>query len=63
MTTKNPTKWLPQPVGFGYVNTVTSKVLVTGAGVVITDSNNHPLVTTTTEVTGKHPTVWTNTGA
>lgn len=62
MTTKNPTVWIPQPLGQGYVTTVASNVLVDKTGRVLINGTGRAIATSTTQITGKAKTVWSNTG-
>lgn len=63
MVRKNPTTWIPQPEGFGYVTTIAAKKLVTQTGVALVDQNGAALLTGTTSVAGKFVTPWSDTGA
>lgn len=63
MTTKNPTKWIPQPLGQGYVTNIVSNLMVDKTGRVLVDKTGRAIVTSTTLITGKAKTVWSNTGA
>jgi hypothetical protein len=63
MTTKIPTSWIPQPVGYGYVNTVAAANLTTQLGVTLTTQLGAKLQTGTNQVVGKYTTIWSDTGA
>lgn len=63
MTTKNPTAWIPQPMGFGYVTTVASLNLETDTLLLLETDTLKPLMTAARTVTGKNATKWSATGA
>jgi hypothetical protein len=63
MTTKNPTAWIPQPQGYGYVTTVASLNLETDTLLKLETDTLLPLLTSTTSTTGKYPATWSNTGS
>lgn len=63
MTVKNPTSWIPQPEGFGYVTDFTGVSLTTDKAVVLTTNLGVPLATGGSQVTGKFATTWGNTGS
>lgn len=63
MTTKNPTAWQPQPLGYGYVTQTTPLNLVTETGAKLITQTGAFLVSGTQSITGKAPTVWSGTGA
>ena len=61
---KNPTSWIPQPMGFGYVSSSGRAImLTTNAGLALTTQVGTPLTTWIISVVGKYPSVWTATGA
>jgi hypothetical protein len=62
VTTKNPTKWLPQPNGYGYVTTVTANNLIDQSSNQLVDQAGNALITGTTQVVGKTAITWSNTG-
>lgn len=61
-TIKIPTSWLPQPLGFGQVTTVSSNNLVDQSGNQLVDQSGNSLISGTLSVTGKSLTSWSNTG-
>lgn len=63
MTTKNPTKWNPQPLGYGSVTQSTAQNLVDQSGNQLVDQSGNNLITGTQVVAGKNPTSWSNTGS
>lgn len=63
MATKNPTSWVPQPLGYGYVVTQTSVNLQTASLKNVETAALLPLETAAYKVTGKNATVWTGTGS
>jgi hypothetical protein len=61
---KNPTSWVPQPMGFGYVSGGGSAVpLTTQAGLMLTTNLGVLLTTWVVSISGKYPTTWEGTGA
>jgi hypothetical protein len=61
---KNPTSWVPQPMGFGYVsNSGTAVSLTTNAGLALTTNLGVMLTTWVISVTGKYPTNWAGAGS
>jgi hypothetical protein len=61
---KNPTTWVPQPLGFGYVtNSGVAVPLTTQSGITLTTNLGVALTTWIISVTGKYPTTWQGTGA
>ena len=61
---KNPTSWIPQPMGFGYVSkTGVAVPLSTQGGITLTTNLGVVLTTWIISVTGKYPTTWTGSGA
>ena len=63
MTPKNPTSWIPQPMGFGYVAQATPLQLVTQTGAALVTQTGAGLKTGIQTVTGKYATAWSNTGS
>jgi hypothetical protein len=61
-TLKNPTAWIPQPLGYGQVTTVASNNLIDQSSNQLVDQSGNSLITGTLSVVPKAPTTWSNTG-
>ena len=64
MTIKNPTAWLPQPLGYGSVTVVAINNLVDQLSNQLVDQVGNSLITGAQKVVSqKTPITWANTGA
>lgn len=63
MTTKIPSTYNPQPLGYGYVTTTAALSLKTETSATLKTETNAVLLTGVVQIVGKSITNWSDTGA